>query len=196
MLQDKVLLLSEVLLTAKQNQFVLFGFVCGLLVLDVVLPIPSSIVCVASVATMGATLGGVAIFFGLTSGSFLGYYLGRQLEPISGARGSIIFGSGMNSLRNFVLLLVTRPIPVLAEVSLVEAGLSNLPRKSFVAAAIVSSACVAVAYSQAAKFALSRNKADFVAFSMILLATVLISTWLVIAKTKANSSGRKEYDQT
>jgi len=54
----------------------LAALLVALLALDVVLPVPSSMVSLLAVAALGAVGGYLAIFTGLCLGSLLGYWLG------------------------------------------------------------------------------------------------------------------------
>src|SRR5690348_11447548 len=67
---------SEALLRTSSGRGFVAAAVALLLVLDVLLPIPSSIVSGVAVTALGPALGGAAIWLGLSGGAALGYALG------------------------------------------------------------------------------------------------------------------------
>jgi uncharacterized membrane protein YdjX (TVP38/TMEM64 family) len=109
----------------------------GLLALDVLLPIPSSIVG----AMLGGRLGFVAgfswAFLGLCAGQITGYALGRQLP----ARWS----SELAEAPSVALVFLSRPVPVLAEAVAIAAGVERIPFLQFMAAGAAGNACYAAA---------------------------------------------------
>jgi uncharacterized membrane protein YdjX (TVP38/TMEM64 family) len=105
--------------------------VVSLLALDVVLPVPSSVVSTAAGAALGFLPGLLASTAGMTLGSILGYACGRKwglpltrrmvrqrdLEHVSNRFQK---GAGW-------ALAVMRPVPVLAEASSLFAGVAGVP---------------------------------------------------------------------
>jgi len=107
-------------LSAKDGSALVFALTgSGLLTLDVVLPIPSSIV----IALMGGRLGFYAGWFsawlGLTAGTLVGYGIGR-LWPRKWA-------PEFPESPTLVLLILSRPVPVLAEAMTIAAGATRTP---------------------------------------------------------------------
>ena len=107
----------------------------ALLALDVLLPIPSSVVG----ALLGARLGFVAGFacglLGLTLGQLLGYALGRFMP----AR----WASELPRAPTLAVVFLSRPVPVLAEAVALTAGAERVPLGPFVAAAAAGNAVYA-----------------------------------------------------
>jgi membrane protein DedA with SNARE-associated domain len=128
-----------------------FGWwVVGLLAADVFLPIPSSIVAVAAGVFLGVGLGGVATFVGLTLGCMLGYACGFQWGPRTARKvvGERDWTRAERWAKRYgaMLVLVLRPVPVLAEASTFYAGASRVPAAWFFAASAVGNAVIAVVY--------------------------------------------------
>ena len=102
----------------------------GLLALDVFLPVPSSIVSTGAGVLLGFWRGAAVIWIGMTIGCAIGYAFGA---PRGGGRAQTrrrrradARGGGDGSVRSWALV-VCRPIPVLAESSVVFAGLVRTP---------------------------------------------------------------------
>ncbi len=109
--------------------------VIGLLAADVVLPVPSSAVLIASGAALGPVLGAVAGTLGVVAGATVGYVLGARVgrEP-----------SGPDAARarrlvarwGAAAIVLTRPVPLLAESTAIVAGTTRMPPGRFLAAVV------------------------------------------------------------
>jgi uncharacterized membrane protein YdjX (TVP38/TMEM64 family) len=134
------------LLETTRSRPVLALTIAALLAVDVLLPVPSSIVSTGAGTLLGFAWGTAASAVGMTAGCLVGYWVGRRL----GRAGAIkVVGeseltraeSAVSSMRD-VALLVCRPVPVLAEASVVAAGTLRIPFARF--AVVVATANVAV----------------------------------------------------
>lgn len=96
-------------------RFALTG--AGLLCVDVLLPVPSSIVATLLGARLGLPGGWLAACAGLTLGNLLGYGVGRlwprRFAPELPARPTIL------------AVLLSRPVPIVAEAVVIAAGASR-----------------------------------------------------------------------
>jgi uncharacterized membrane protein YdjX (TVP38/TMEM64 family) len=115
----------------------------ALLVIDVLLPVPSSVIAVALCWSLGPVAGGAAVAVGAFLAFVAGYGLGRLLpEPrlrrwIGPALWDRVRGGADRSTGWWIVL--ARPLPVLAELSAVLAGVWRLPmRRAFAQAALAS----------------------------------------------------------
>lgn len=125
-----------------------------LLLADVVLPIPSSIVSVAAGALLGTVLGWLAIWLGMTLGSLAGYAVGRFggryfEKPLADAR----------TIRDSLgwAIALSRPVPVVAEAVTLTAGFLKAPFGAFALFSIAANAAVATIYSVAGSLAQSAD---------------------------------------
>lgn len=91
----------------------------GLLTVDVLLPVPSSIVITLLGARLGTTAGWAAAWLGLTLGHAIGYGLGR-LWPSR-------WSPEVPEAPTLMLLVVSRPVPILAEALAIAAGATRTP---------------------------------------------------------------------
>lgn len=115
----------------------------ALLVVDVLLPVPSSVVAVALCWGLGPVAGGAAVAIGGFLAFVAGYGLGRLLPEarlrrwIGPALWDRVRGGADRSTGWWIVL--ARPLPVLAELSAVMAGVWRLPmRRTFAQAALAS----------------------------------------------------------
>ncbi|WP_044335954.1 VTT domain-containing protein [Sphingomonas hengshuiensis] len=123
-----------------------------LLALDIVLPVPSSLVATAMGAALGGWPGALVNTLGLTAGCLLGLVIGRSGSPLAGR----ILGPALYA--RFVLwierngvaaVLLCRAVPVLAEASIVAAGTAKGRTGPLLAAAGFADLCLGVLYAVA-----------------------------------------------
>lgn len=96
----------------------------GLLALDLLLPIPSSIVGALLGGRMGFWGGAAWAFAGLSLGHGVGYALGR-LTPARWA-------SELPAAPSWIAVLLSRPVPVFAEALAIAAGAERMPLPAFI----------------------------------------------------------------
>ncbi len=145
------------LLESQPALFTLAVIVVLALTLDVLLPVPASLVSVAASVMIGGTVGAIALFTGLMCGSLFGYFVGRYarnsllnrlLGPDARARLTLLSGG-----RGAIALLLARPMPVLAEASVILAGLERYPIVRFVQISLLANLGVTLLYMAAANTA-------------------------------------------
>jgi len=122
-----------------------------LLVADVLLPIPGSVVGMALCWTLGPIWGGISLAIGLTLSFALGYVLGR-LAPEQRIRqwvGRGLWDALGRNARHHALwwIVLARPLPLLAEMSALLAGVWRVPPLRALGAGALSSCTVAALYA-------------------------------------------------
>ena len=127
------------------------GVVIGaLLALDVFLPVPSSIVSTAAGVLLGLWIGAAVVWIGMMAGCVVGYWVGARSAPMArrlvGAEG---LGRAAKVAERYGVwaLVLCRPIPVLAEATVVFAGLVRAPLARFVQLTAWSNLGIAAGYS-------------------------------------------------
>lgn len=120
--------------------------VIGLLAADVVLPVPSSAVLVAAGAALGPISGAVAGTLGVVAGATVGYALGARFggEPTGrdAERARLLFERWGSAA-----LVMTRPLPLLAESTAIVAGSTRMDPRRFLSAVVAGAVptCVGLA---------------------------------------------------
>ncbi|WP_165831098.1 TVP38/TMEM64 family protein [Sphingomonas pokkalii] len=121
-----------------------------LLALDIVLPVPSSVVATAMGAMLGGWAGTLVNAAGLTAGCLLGLWLGRAGTPaarrILGAQGYADFDRWVARHGVFAVILC-RAVPVLAEASIVALGASGGRRWPLIVAAALADIGLGAVYA-------------------------------------------------
>jgi uncharacterized membrane protein YdjX (TVP38/TMEM64 family) len=164
----------------------------GLLVADIVLPVPSSVVMLAHGALFGVIPGAALSLLGRTGNAVVGVLIGRGAGNFLGRRAlrhSLDTGKGAELVGRWGLaaVVLTRPVPVLAESTLVAAAAMGLWPPAVVGAAVVGALPEAVLYAVAGDIATSYANGAIVFVAVIVLAAV---AWAVGARIETTRSRR------
>ncbi len=123
-------------LSARDGDAVSFAAIgAGLLAVDVLLPVPSSVVGSLLGARLGAAAGFLACWVGLVAGNLLGWALGRG--------ASLRFEASLPMVPTAWLVFATRPVPIVAEGITLAAGTARMPLRWFGLAIAAGNACYA-----------------------------------------------------
>jgi uncharacterized membrane protein YdjX (TVP38/TMEM64 family) len=142
-------------LAAGHPRFVA-GMVVALLAADIVLPIPSSVVSTSGGLLLGFAGGFTASVLGMTLCAASGYALGRSAGPFA---RRLIGADDANAAHGVLerhgdwILVITRGVPVLAESTVILAGLGKVPLRRFLALTVLANAGISAAYAGAGAFA-------------------------------------------
>lgn len=127
------------------------GAFIGLLVVDILAPVPSSLVCVGLGSLFGGLGGTLIAWLGLSLGAAAGYGLGRWLGPSVVVRatrpGDVAFMERAMTRHGGWAIVLFRAVPVLAEASVLIAGCGRLPFGMFAFAAMLSNLGIAAVYA-------------------------------------------------
>ena len=153
--------------------------IVGLLVADVLLPVPSSFVMVFSGAAFGVAGGSALALVGSIAGEWLGFELARRHGR--GTAAWLVGGDEIDRLTGFfarhgtTAVIMTRPLPVVMETISIIAGLSDMPRSRFLGASLLGTAPIVVVYAYAG--AMSRSVGNVLP-AIVILATMIGGGWL------------------
>ena len=143
----------------------------GLLVLDVFLPVPSSLVMVAHGALFGVAGGTLLSLAGGVGAGVLGFALGRWGSPLLLARVPPEERRRADALLErwgALAVVVTRPVPILAETVAILAGASPLGWPRFLLATAAGTLPAALLYAVTGATAARLGNA-FLVFGLVLL---------------------------
>jgi uncharacterized membrane protein YdjX (TVP38/TMEM64 family) len=170
--------------------------ILGLLALDVFLPVPSSIVSTAAGLLLGFTAGTAIVWAGMTAGCALGYAVGARG---AGAAKRLVGDEGLARAARLarrygdMTIVICRPVPVLAEASVVFAGLVHAPFGRFARLTALSNLGIAAGYAAFGAFSL-RLDSFLVAFlgALLLPAVFLLISRLTFGRLSLPPSGGSE----
>lgn len=131
--------------------------IASLLALDLILPVPSSIVSTASGALLGFWAGAAVCWTGMMAGCLIAYAVGAR---VTGAAGRFV---GKDSLEKSAAMMrrhgdwaiaLCRPIPVLAEASVLFAGVVRTPFTRFAVLTALANLGISLGYAAIGAFSM------------------------------------------
>ena len=153
--------------------------IVGLLVLDVVLPVPSGLVMLAAGHQFGVLVGTSLVCLGALLGAVFAWELGRlggrRLEKVVTVQERKKITRALNRW-GMLFIVVTRPVPLVAEVVLLVAGAAAMSRLRVYTATVVGSVIPAVIFTYSGHLALDQDQALWVLFGTISIAVMF---WLI-----------------
>lgn len=141
------------------------------------LPVPPSLVMVAHGALFGVVVGTLLSVVGNTGAALFGFFVGRRGGPLLARFVSAQErADGLLARWGTLAIIVTRPVPLLAETTVVMAGASPLGWRRVALAALVGNLPVALVYALTGAVAASFESGALV-FGLVLVVACL--SWLV-----------------
>ncbi len=181
-----VVLMNDAMAAARGHVVAAGAVIALVLVGDIVLPVPSSLVSSFAGAALGFWGGVFAIWLGMSGGCLLGYWVGRGAGHVAMRR---IVGEGEIARARAILigtggiaLVMTRAVPVLAETLVIGAGAARMPMRPFLLLTSAANLAVALAYSAVGALALSEGSFLLLFFG---LAAVPALGWLIWLRLRA-----------
>lgn len=151
----------------------------GLLIADVVLPVPSSLVMIAHGALFGVALGTLLSLIGSVGATLVGFALGRRggkwMERIVLPKERIRVES-MLERWGALAVIITRPVPLLAETTAILAGASAMSWRRVIIASFAGSLPAALLYALTGAVAASFHNTVMM-FCFVLLVSGVF--WLI-----------------
>jgi uncharacterized membrane protein YdjX (TVP38/TMEM64 family) len=149
------------------------------LVADVALPVPSSLVMIAHGALFGVVIGTLLSLVGSTGAALAGFAIGRRSGPLLARLVPVeeLVQADCLLIRGGMLaIIVTRPVPLLAETTAIVVGTSRLGWERATLAALAGSLPGALLYALTGA-GTARFQNGALVFGLVLL--VASSFWLV-----------------
>lgn len=169
---------------------VVAAVVTGLLAADIFLPIPSSLVSTLAGAQLGAPVGILVSWVGMTLGTIFGFALAKQY----GSRFALWF-SRPNDLERAnqlsqqygpALLVIGRGVPVLAEASVLLLGMHGLSWSKFLPPVLLANLGLSVAYAVFGKWTENHGGLPVAIAFSIAMPVMMATTLHVIGKLKSS----------
>ena len=130
----------------------LAAMVVGILAVDVVLPVPSGPVSTLAGSHLGVALGAAASTLGMTLGATIAFALARGVTWSRERRTAAVEApppEAEQACRDHGpwLLVITRPLPIIAEAAVLLVGGLHMPWRTFLPPVIVSNAVISATYA-------------------------------------------------
>ncbi|NQU38933.1 MAG: VTT domain-containing protein [Lentisphaerae bacterium] len=147
--------------TAGRHRTFTSAVLGGLLASDILFPIPSSMVSTGAGLTLGLLLGTAVSSIGMIVSCVVGYWLGavcgRPLATRMVGEGDLVRFEILSRKIGSWAIILARPIPVLAEVSVLFAGISRLSFPRFLLVSTLSNIGISAVYAAIGTYATSAN---------------------------------------
>lgn len=174
---------AEHITQSGTSRWIVAGAVFGLLALDVFLPVPSSIVSTASGVLLGFALGTAVVWSGMMVGCLVAYAVGQRGSEATrrfiGSDG-IARASALMQRYGDLTIVLCRPVPVLAEASVVFAGLVRTEYSRFLRLTAASNLGIAAGYAAVGAF--SRGLDSYSFFIAFIGALLLPGVFILISR--------------
>jgi uncharacterized membrane protein YdjX (TVP38/TMEM64 family) len=135
------------------------AILAALLASDILLPVPSSFVSTGAGYLLGFVNGTLVSWIGMTAGCMIGYALGsgslkmlRWLDADTKEKMEAFFERA-----GIWAIVIARPVPVLAEASVIFAGMSKMNFKQFMFVSTFSNLGISVVYAAVGSYSVSEN---------------------------------------
>jgi uncharacterized membrane protein YdjX (TVP38/TMEM64 family) len=152
----------------------------ALLVVDVALPVPSSVVMLAHGAVFGVAAGTVLSTVGAVGAAVVAFWIGRRGGPLLDRLVTAVDrerADRMVGRWGVFAVAVSRPVPLLAETVGMLAGTTSMPWPRFVLAAVAGSLPLAVVYGVTGAWA--QAFLDGAAVFLVVVVVATLAWWLV-----------------
>ena len=161
----------------------------GVLAADLLLPVPSSMVATLGGARLGVGVGTACAWLGMTAGAMLGWWLGHTAGAASLSRLTAEEREHVTrQQRRYgpVAVVLTRPLPLLAEAAAIMAGASGMGWREFLLAAGSGNLAIALVWSIAGALGRQADSLQWVVVAS--LAVPVAITWLVVRRNMQTPS--------
>ena len=168
---------------------VLAAIEVGVLAADLLLPVPSSMVATLGGARLGVLAGTACAWLGLTAGSLAGWWLGRtaaarSLAGLAPDERDVLVRQQRRLGPLFVVL--TRPLPLIAEAAAILAGATAMPAREFLLAAAGGNLAIALAWSIAGAVGREADSLQWVVVAALVVPVAV--AWLVLRRNMQTES--------
>jgi uncharacterized membrane protein YdjX (TVP38/TMEM64 family) len=177
--EDQFTAFGQHLATGGASRWYVAVGIAALLAGDVVLPVPSSITSAAAGALLGFWPGLLVIWVGMTVSCIVGYYLGARGGGVARrfvGEAGLARAEQLAARYGDVGFVICRPVPVLAEASVIFAGLVRAPLGRFMHLIGWSNLGIAAGYAAVGAFSM-RADSFLIAFGGALLLPAC--AWMV-----------------
>jgi membrane protein DedA with SNARE-associated domain len=179
----------ENVLRAPADHKTVAGFILGLLLaVDILLPVPSSLVSTGLGALLGWAVGTIVSTLGMTAACWVGYQLGRGAGRVAARRlislRELAWLEGAWTRWGSAIVLLLRAVPALAEASTILAGMGRMRQGRFLLLAMLSNAIISTVYATVGAYAVSTHS-----FLLAFTGAVLIPALVLWAAHRLQAKG-------
>ncbi|MDI6724417.1 MAG: VTT domain-containing protein [Methanobacterium sp.] len=151
----------------------------GLLSIDILAPVPSSVVSTAGGYFLGFISGTLISLAGMTVSCIIGYWLGKKFgTPISERLVGPKELSKLEKLQKKYgdwIIIISRAVPVLAEASVIVAGIGGMPLNRFILLILLSNLGISLVYAAIGDYSAHINSFLLAFAGAVILPTITMT---------------------
>ncbi len=185
---------ADTVLRTQDDRLIVASLLFAVLASDILLPIPSSLVSTLCGVFLGAWLGTLVSTLAMTVSCLFGYLLGRLCERHVArliGQGDLEALTRLHDRMGIWLLLGLRPVPVLAEASLVFAGLARTPPFRTALLVTIGNGLVSAVYAvTGAWFSSDRDNSSLAFLVCFAFCAAMFAIRWLLMKTRGQSPGK------
>lgn len=188
--RDQFVAASDAIIAAADEQpLAAAAFIIAALTLDLFLPVPNGVTNTLAGAAFGFPLGTLVIWLGLTGASLAGYAFGRwAARPLAkrllGA-GDVEKAHRLAERAGPVALILSRPVPVLAEVMSVAAGIAGMSFARFALVMALANLGVAMLFAAIGAAAIGQASGELLMLGAVGLPLLFWLSWQGVERWRA-----------
>ncbi len=179
----------------REKPVAVFIIVVLSLTVDILLPIPSSFVGTIAGQILGAFSGAVATWIGLNLSCALGYWLaakwGAPIAQRFSKQESLEDVENLAERWGVWALVFCRALPVVAEASVLFAGLGRMPAKLFWPVVLAANLGLAVAYAVLGQLSVENGWVGLALAISLAVPVALLAGWLFTKQKRSRSTIRE-----
>ncbi len=163
----------------------------SLLALDVLAPTPSSLVSTTAGFMLGFIKGTLVSWAGMNISCIIGFWIGAKFGRAAAQR--LVGNSELERLENMSqrfgdwVVIISRPVPMLAEASVLFAGIGDMPLYRFLLLSTLSNLGISAVYAATGAFSATANS-----FLLAFGASVLLPALAMFLARKRNKPQQRE----
>lgn len=164
----------------------------GLLLADVFIPIPSSVIMIAHGAAFGVVGGFLLSFVASVGGAMLGWWVGHKGSPVM---NRVVTPREKRQANTFILrygllaIIISRLLPIVAETVAIMAGTTDIGWKRMLVATSIGAVPPALIYAIAGSATTDFSSGVLVTGGVILVAVI---AWLIGRRLVPDDTGEAE----
>jgi len=188
--RDQFMAASDAILAAADERpLAAAAFIIAALTLDLFLPVPNGVTNTLAGAAFGFSVGTLVIWLGLMGASLAGYAFGRwAARPLAqrllGA-DDVARAHALAERAGPIALILSRPVPVLAEAMAIAAGVAGMSFARFALVMALANMGVAMLFAAIGAAAVEQVSAELLMLGAIGLPLIFWLSWQGIERWRA-----------
>ncbi|MGL6268473.1 MAG: TVP38/TMEM64 family protein [Chitinophagaceae bacterium] len=188
---------NDLINTPGQKLSYIAILLCLLLIADIILPVPSSVISIGAGYLLGFYYAVLVSFTGMALACILGYWLGKRSGNAIrwlDEETKLVMEKFFHQAGKWAII-IARPVPVLAEASIFFAGISRMNFPAFIWASFLSNLGISIVYAAIGVYAVSVNSVLLAFSAAMILPAIAFGLQKFFNNKARNKLGKRIYDR-